>query len=83
MSKPPEDLRARGERHGAAKLTEKDVREIRRRYAAGGETFASLSDAFRVSPQTISGIVHLRSWRHVDEMADDLSGSGHSVAEKP
>lgn len=67
MSKRPTDLRARGSRHGAAKLTEKDVREIRRRYAKGGETFATLATTFRVSPQTVSGIVHLRSWVHVEE----------------
>ncbi len=66
MSNPPEDLRARGSRHGAAKLTERDVREIRRRYAKGRETFRSLADAFSVSPQTIGGIVHLRSWQHVE-----------------
>jgi predicted DNA-binding ArsR family transcriptional regulator len=65
MSKPPADLRARGSRHGAAKLTERDVREIRRRYAKGRETFAALADAFNVSPQTIGGIVHRRSWQHV------------------
>jgi hypothetical protein len=66
MSKPPTDLRARGSRHGAAKLSEADVREIRRRYAKGRETFAALAAAFNVSPQTIGGIVHLRSWQHVE-----------------
>ena len=66
MSKLPTDLRARGSRHGAAKLSEADVREIRRRYAKGSETFAALATAFNVSPQTIGGIVHRRSWAHVD-----------------
>jgi hypothetical protein len=65
MSKLPTDLRARGSRHGAAKLTERDVREIRRRYGKGRETFAALATAFKVSPQTIGGIVHRRSWQHV------------------
>jgi DNA-directed RNA polymerase sigma subunit (sigma70/sigma32) len=65
MSKLPTDLRARGSRHGAAKLTERDVREIRRRYGKGRETFAALATAFNVSPQTIGGIVHRRSWQHV------------------
>jgi predicted DNA-binding ArsR family transcriptional regulator len=41
------------------------VREIRRRYAKGRETFAALATAFNVSPQTIGGIVHRRSWQHV------------------
>ena len=65
MSKLPTDLRARGSRHGAAKLTERDVREIRRRYGKGRETFAALATAFNVSPQTVGGIVHRRSWQHV------------------
>ena len=65
MTNPPADFRARGSRHGAAKLTEADVREIRRRYAKGRETFAALGHAFSVSPQTVSGIVHRRSWQHV------------------
>ncbi len=66
MSKLPTDLRARGSRHGAAKLTERDVREIRRRYGKGRETFAALADAFGVSPQTIGLVVHRLTWTHVD-----------------
>jgi hypothetical protein len=50
---------------GRSKLTERDVREIRRRYGKGRETFAALATAFNVSPQTIGGIVHRRSWQHV------------------
>ena len=65
MTSPQVDIRARGSRHGAAKLTERDVREIRRRYGKGRETFAALATAFNVSPQTIGGIVHRRSWQHV------------------
>ena len=65
MTNPPADFRARGSRHGAAKLIEADVREIRRRYATGRETFAALADAYEISPQTVSGIVHRRSWQHV------------------
>ncbi len=66
MSKLPTDLRARGSRHGAAKLTERDVREIRRRYAKGRETFAALADAFGVSPQTIGLVIHRKTWTHVE-----------------
>jgi len=79
MTNPPENFRARGSRHGAAKLTEADVREIRRRYATGRETFAVLASAFSVSPQSVSGVVHMRSWRHVEEKADDLT-DGHRKA---
>jgi len=66
MTSPPADFRARGSRHGASKLTEADVRAIRQRFFDGGETFRVLADAFGVSPQTISLILHRRTWRHVE-----------------
>ncbi len=66
MSKLPTDLRARGSRHGAAKLTERDVREIRRRYGKGRETFAALATAFSVSETCIGLVLHRRTWTHVD-----------------
>ena len=59
------DFRARGSRHGGAKLTEDAVREIRRRYFEQSHTFEALARAFLVSPQTI-GLVHRKTWRHVD-----------------
>ncbi len=65
MSKPPEDLRARGERHGSAKLCESDVKEIRRRFEAG-ETFRALADAFDVSESCIGLVLHRRTWGHVE-----------------
>jgi len=66
MNKQPTDLRARGSRHGAAKLSEADVREIRRRYAKGRETFAALATAFNVSEACIGLVLHRRTWAHVD-----------------
>jgi hypothetical protein len=66
MNTSPTDLRARGSRHGGAKLTEDAVREIRRRYFEKGHTFEALAEAFGVSPQTIGLAVHRRTWRHVD-----------------
>ncbi len=65
MVKPPADLRARGERHGGAKLSEHDVREIRRRFEAG-ETFRSLAEAFNVSTSCIGLVLHRRCWAHVE-----------------
>jgi len=59
------DFRARGSRHGGAKLTEDAVREIRRRYFEQGHTFEALARAFLVSPQTIGLVVHRKTWRHV------------------
>jgi len=55
----------RGENHALAKLTEADVREIRRR-AAGGESWGSIGAFFSVLRMTIGDIVKRRTWKHVD-----------------
>lgn len=54
-----------GERHGMAKLTEEQVREIRRRWAIGDESRGMIARAFGVTSTTISDIATRRSWRHV------------------
>jgi hypothetical protein len=54
-----------GEAHHRAKLTADDVREIRRRMAAG-ESRASVARAFDTSPANVWGIVIRRYWKHVD-----------------
>lgn len=53
-----------GPRNGSVKLTEDDVREIRRLWSAGAErwTQRGLSGQFGVKQSTISGIVNRRSW---------------------
>ena len=66
MNTSPTDLRARGSRHGAAKLTEDAVREIRRRFFEKGHTFESLAAEFGVSPQTIGLAIHRKTWAHVE-----------------
>lgn len=53
-----------GERNAAAKLTEAQVIEIRRRKAAG-ESGYSLAKEFGVIQATISKIVLRKTWRHV------------------
>lgn len=53
-----------GERVSTAKLTERDVREIRRRYAAGA-TGTALAKEFGVVHGTIYGAVGGRTWRCV------------------
>lgn len=56
---------ARGEQHAFAKLTEEQVRTIRRERAAGaGQRF--LARQFGVHHLLISNIVNRKSWRHVD-----------------
>lgn len=56
---------ATGERSGSASLTADQVREIRRR-AAAGETQLSLADVFGVRHGTISKIVRRERWAHID-----------------
>jgi hypothetical protein len=46
------------------KLTEDDVRAIRRRYSSG-ERGRALAREFAVNPATISEIVNRRKWAHV------------------
>ena len=55
---------ARGEKHHAAKLTAKQVQEIRRDMAGSGIPFV-LAARFGVSVATIHDIAERRSWPHV------------------
>lgn len=51
-----------GERHGMAKLTEHEVAEIRRRYAAG-EKQKALASEFGVNQPHISRIIRNENWK--------------------
>lgn len=53
-----------GERHHQVKLTEAQVKEIRRRRASG-EQGAALAREFGVSPQTVCQIHLRKSWGHI------------------
>ena len=55
----------RGERHVMAVLTEDDVLEIRRAYAAGEATQYELADRYGVHQYTIWCVVNGRTWRHI------------------
>lgn len=55
---------AKGEKHGRAKLTEADVREIRRRAAFTNDF--KLSRMFGVSPTHIADVVARKFWKHVE-----------------
>ena len=57
----------RGERHGAAKLTDQDVLEIRKLYAAGGVILRALSERFGVSVASIGYIVNRQTWKHLGD----------------
>ena len=54
-----------GENHGSSILTEKDVLEIRRRYAEGGVLQRELAEEFGVKAGTIGGIINRRRWKHI------------------
>jgi hypothetical protein len=54
-----------GERHGNAKLSEVDVRQIRMLCSNGELTQAEVSVRFGVDPSTISGIHRHRAWTHI------------------
>ncbi len=57
------DRHSHGERH-AVKLSEVDVREIRKR-ARGGETHRHIAANFNVSRSMVGAIANGRSWAHV------------------
>lgn len=61
MDKVAHGLSNRGVRHGMAKLTAEQVREIRQRHAAG-ETQSQLAGAFDISQTTIWEIASGRTW---------------------
>ena len=62
--KAPE--RVRGANNGCAKLSEDNVREIRRLRAAGARR-GSLAIQFGVTPEMIWSIATGRSWKHLDQ----------------
>lgn len=54
----------KGEKHSQAKLTEADVREIRKRVAAG-ETQTSLAKEFSIHASSLNLIVKRINWSHI------------------
>lgn len=64
LSEPP-DVRKYGVENAAARLTPKDVEEIRYTYAAGGTTYEHLGSAYGVGQSTIYKIVRGLTWPHV------------------
>lgn len=54
----------RGETNGHSKLTERDVIEIRERYARG-ESLSGLAGEFKVGRANIHAIVNGRSWKQL------------------
>ena len=58
--------RSCGEEHGASKLTEEQVSEIRQLYASGEYSQVRLAAMFNIVQPHISRIVRSESWSHID-----------------
>jgi len=56
----------RGVKHPLARLTEDDVREIRRLIAEGRMKQVRIAERFGVRPVTITNIKQRKTWRHLD-----------------
>lgn len=54
-----------GVQNGYCKLSEQNVRDIRRQYANGGVTQSTLGIAFGVGQTVISSIVLRKRWSHI------------------
>lgn len=59
------ERQSRGGEHGLAKLTEEQVREIRRAYATGAWSQRRLARRFQVTQPNIQSIVNRNSWTHI------------------
>jgi hypothetical protein len=59
------ETRARGERNGHAKLSDGEVREIRRR-RAGGELLISIARNLGISTAEVSKVALRQAWAHVE-----------------
>ena len=55
----------KGSAHSQAKLTEKDVLDIRRRFEQGNETKTELAREYGVGQSTIHKIVTRQRWKHI------------------
>jgi hypothetical protein len=55
----------RGENNGRAKLTENDVREIKRLLAEGKMKQTDISEMFKITPQNILAIKKGKTWTNV------------------
>ena len=54
-----------GENHFNARLTEKDVIEIRKKFKPRVNTYKMLSEEYGISPRTVGAIVNRSLWSHV------------------
>lgn len=63
---PPKGSEGRkGKDHPGVKLTEENVKDIRRIYSEGKLSQYDLAKTFNVRRTTIAAIINNRSWKHV------------------
>lgn len=55
----------RGEKQYNSKLTEEDVKKIKRLYRSGKYSQCELGDMFGVTEGTVYSIIHNKSWKHI------------------
>lgn len=57
-----------GANHGrpSAKITETQVREIRKKRAENKVSLMDLSEDYGIAESTVSEIINRKSWKHVD-----------------
>lgn len=60
----------KGRKFGA-RLTEDNVREIRREYAAGGVTQEALALRFDVTQSTVNAVIRRHTWQGVEPEAGE------------
>jgi len=60
------NAKRRGEDNPLAKLSDEDVRAMRRMYSRDGATYLQLAASFGVSRANVSMIVRGVTWRHVE-----------------
>jgi DNA invertase Pin-like site-specific DNA recombinase len=56
---------AKGETNGFSKLTENEVKEIRRLHAIGNNSYRQLASRFGISFSTVGNVVTRKRWRHI------------------
>jgi len=59
-----------GEMHGQSKLTESQVADILRLYAAGGVSQRALGEAFGITQAHVSDIVNGKCWSHLQPIIE-------------
>jgi len=56
----------RGENALNHKVTEKDVREIKRLWETGSYSTTAIADKYPISRQSVADIVYGRTWKHIN-----------------